>query len=70
MSLSSMNREKKAKSAYMSLVVVGMKNQVDNEGKVFKDLDFSSIKDEDVKKEAISYMKKYIDIKVVRGFEI
>jgi hypothetical protein len=69
MSISGLQKEKKGKYAYFTLVVVGMKKKADN-GAKFEDFNFDVFKDEDLKKEAESYMKEYIRIKNIKGFEI
>lgn len=69
MSLSGLNKEKKAKYAYLTAVIVDMKKKADK-GVSFKDLNFDIIKDDELKEEAINYMKEYIRIKNIKGFEI
>jgi hypothetical protein len=69
MSISGLNKEKKAKYAYLTVIIVGMKKKADA-GTLYNELDFNIIKDDDLKKEAQDYMKEYIRIKNIKGFEI
>jgi len=69
MSISGLNREKKNNYAYFTLLVVDMKRKADN-GAKFKDFDFDIFNDEELKKEAMNYMKEYIKLKNIKGFEI
>ena len=69
MSISGLNKEKKARYALLTVVIVDMKRKIDNGGE-FKDLDFSKLKDDDLRKEGEDYMKEYIRIKNIKGFEI
>lgn len=69
MSISGLNREKKSRYAYLTVVLVDMKRKADA-GAKFKDFNFSILKDEELIKEAQDYMKEYIRLKNIKGFEI